>query len=332
MTAKPDITRPRRSPHETSSPDAATPGPSDARAAIAASGLDAALGAIGDRWSMSVIRSAFLGARQFDQFLHHLDVPKQTLSTRLKELTALGVLAPRPYQSNPVRLAYRLSPVGLKLYPNALASWRWERRWASGPGIMPLPRTLHHSACGAPFVPDCVCASCRAPVKLADLDFDILQPSSGDARLFRARRWSNRIEATGEARVSLAFGLSVDRWALLVIAAVMLGRRRFDALQAALGVGSGVLANRLALLCRSGLLSRTDDPDDGRRVNYALTPPSEDLLACLLTLSAWGRDMFAAGHDTIAIRHRSCGARFEPLMTCNHCTGELAPRAVTFTW
>jgi DNA-binding HxlR family transcriptional regulator len=281
---------------------------------------------------MSIIRSAFLGARQFDQFLQHLDVPKQTLSTRLKELTALGVLAPRPYQSNPVRLAYRLSPTGLALYPNALASWLWERRWASGPGTMPLPRLLHHSACGASFVPDCVCATCRAPVRLADLEFEILEPSGGDARLNRARRWSHRIEAADEDRVSLAFGLSVDRWALLVIAAVILGQRRFDVLQAALGVGSGVLANRLALLCRSGLLSRTDDPDDRRRVNYALTAPSEDLLPCLLTLSAWGRQMFTAGHDTIAVRHRSCGARFEPLMTCSHCKGELAPRAVTFTW
>lgn len=319
-------------PAEVSASPSREAGRRDIRAVVAASALDAGLGAIGDRWSLLVVRSAFLGARQFDQFVQHLDVPKQTLSTRLKELTRLGLLSPRPYQTNPVRLAYRLSATGLALYPNALASWRWERRWAAGPGTMPLPRVLHHASCGAAFEPVCVCAACRTPTELDGLEFVVHDATAADPRPHRPRRWSHRADTAPEQAISLAFGLSVDRWALLIIAAVMLEWGRFDALQAALGVGSSVLSNRLALLCRAGLLARSDDPADRRRVIYALTPPSRDLLPCLLTLSAWGRESLTGGADTIDIRHRACGAPLRPLMTCSHCSAALAPREVTFTW
>lgn len=332
MTASSPKTEPCGGHPDPSSTDLLGSEASRVRAAVAASALDAALGAIGDRWSLGVIRSAFLGARRFDQFLQHLEVPRQTLSNRLKDLKTLGILLPQAYQVNPVRLAYRLSPAGLALYPNALASWKWERRWAMGPGTMPLPRTLHHRSCAHLFEPVCICATCRTAVQTDDLEFELVAEAASERRAYRPRRWSHRAAARPDPAIALAFGLSVDRWALLIIAAVMLGCRRFDALQAALGVGSSVLANRLELLCRSGLLARRDDPADRRRVVYALTAPSHDLLPCLLTLSAWGREQLTQGADTIAIKHRLCGRPLQPLMACSHCAGELHPKAVTFTW
>lgn len=304
-----------------------------AKVAIAGSGLQAALATVGDRWSLAIIRAAFLGATQFDQFITHLEVPKQTLSLRLKDLVAHGVLSPRPYQSNPVRVGYRLTELGLRLYPNALASWLWERRWAGGRGSFPLPSTLTHKACGCRMTPKCVCAACRGDCGLDDVEFVLGAVPPGPRPDLKPRRWSHRAASAASGQeTDLAFGLSVDRWALLIVSTAMLGLVRFDALQTALGVGSSVLANRLSMLCAAGLLERSADPDDGRRFIYRPTAPARDLFHHLATLSEWGRTAFANGVDGVAATHLECGAIYRPLMVCDACGAALSPRDVTFSY
>lgn len=83
-----------------------------------------------------------------------------------------------------------------------------------------------------------------------------------------------------------------DRWSLIVIRDIMFGNRRHygDLLRLSdEGIASNILANRLARLVDSGLLSRTDDPSHKQKAIYSLTEPSIQLVPLLAHMGAWGR-------------------------------------------
>ena len=62
-----------------------------------------ALSVVGERWTMLIIRDAFLGTRRFDQFQANLGITRHRLSERLGKLVDHGVLVKVPYQDRPVR-------------------------------------------------------------------------------------------------------------------------------------------------------------------------------------------------------------------------------------
>ena len=76
-----------------------------------------ALSVVGERWTMLILRDAFLGTRRFDQFQKNLGVTRHRLSERLTKLVDHGVLTKVPYQERPLRHEYRLTRKGLGLYP-----------------------------------------------------------------------------------------------------------------------------------------------------------------------------------------------------------------------
>ncbi|MFD8686002.1 winged helix-turn-helix transcriptional regulator [Streptomyces sp. NPDC059651] len=81
-----------------------------------------------------------------------------------------------------------------------------------------------------------------------------------------------------------------DRWTLLVLRDMIFGdRRHFRQLQAGSeeGIASNILADRLARLVDTGLLTR-DDPGPGRRATYSLTEPAIQLVPTLAHIGAWG--------------------------------------------
>ena len=90
--------------------------------------------------------------------------------------------------------------------------------------------------------------------------------------------------------ISCALDFVGDKWTLIVLRDLMLGRKRY--FQELLGSGekiaSNILASRLKLLERSGLVTRDTDPAHGRRVIYAPTGKALDLLPTMLELMRWG--------------------------------------------
>jgi len=86
------------------------------------------LSVIGDRWNMLILRDCFLGIRRFDQFQEHLGITRHVLADRLKSLEAAGVLKRVPYQERPLRYDYRLTKMGLDLYPTLLMLIDWANR------------------------------------------------------------------------------------------------------------------------------------------------------------------------------------------------------------
>ena len=78
---------------------------------------------------------------------------------------------------------------------------------------------------------------------------------------------------------SIARALEVvgERWTLLIIRDVFLGRRRFDELQESLGIARNVLTDRLNRLVEEGILARVLYSERPARYEYRLTTKGLEL-------------------------------------------------------
>ena len=288
------------------------------RDALATSTLSHGLRLLGDRWTMAVVLGAFTGVRRFDEWQTRLAIPRHTLAARLKALTDLGLLRQRPYQERPRRMAYHLTRDGLKLYPHVLMMWVWERRWGAQPST--LPQRLVHKPCGCSFMPQMTCARCTQKVGVSDLDFSL----RANPELLPAPHAVQRAPRLGaEANRATGIGPRVDRWALLIVSAVLLGCHHFDQLSHVLGIGSSVLARRLAGMVDAGLLLCQADLTDARRKIYRLTPASRDLFCYIICFSSWASRHHLRQANSIRSVHKACGQAFVPLVVCSHCQGAL---------
>ena len=113
--------------------------------------------AVGDRWSLVVLRELFSGVRRFDQLTVRTAIPRQVLTARLARLTELGVVRRVPYREpgQRTRSEYRLTDKGLDLYPVLMAMATWGDRYLGDEDGPPV--TFVHRDCGAPIrlVPRC---------------------------------------------------------------------------------------------------------------------------------------------------------------------------------
>lgn len=123
-----------------------------------------------------------------------------------------------------------------------------------------------------------------------------------------------------------ALDLLGERWTLLVVRELALGRTRFSDIRENVGVASNVLTDRLAALVEHGIATRTRVAARGRVHDYALTEKGLDLLPVLVALTQWG-DRHAAGEEgpPRAWWHLACDHATEPTLTCSHCGESFAP-------
>ena len=113
---------------------------------------------IGERWTMHVLREAFIGVRRFEEFRRNIGVAKNILSDRLNKLVGAGILERRLYSEHPPRYEYRLTEKGLDLYGILIELMRWGNKWApseDGPGVI-----LQHKTCGKVIEAALVCPEC----------------------------------------------------------------------------------------------------------------------------------------------------------------------------
>ena len=129
--------------------------------------LARSLSVIGDRWTLMVLRDAFLGVRRFDDFEGSLKIARRVLSERLALLVKEGILARIPYQERPARYDYRLTEKGLELYPVILSLVHWGDRYYTGKKGPPVVHT--HRACGRDFRSVLTCSECGEPVRARDV-------------------------------------------------------------------------------------------------------------------------------------------------------------------
>jgi DNA-binding HxlR family transcriptional regulator len=91
------------------------------------------LDVIGERWTILILRDLLLqGPRRFQDFQESLGaVAPNTLSARLKDMEARGLITRRPYSDHPPRLEYHLTEKGRSLGPVLKALRDWGRRHSS---------------------------------------------------------------------------------------------------------------------------------------------------------------------------------------------------------
>jgi DNA-binding HxlR family transcriptional regulator len=74
-----------------------------------------ALEVVGERWTLLIIRDAFLGLRRFDQFQQNLGIARNILTDRLNRLVEEGILERVRYSERPERYEYQLTQKGRDL-------------------------------------------------------------------------------------------------------------------------------------------------------------------------------------------------------------------------
>lgn len=83
------------------------------------------LDAIGDWWSLLIVRDAFDGVRRFGEFQKSLGISKGILTTRLHDLVTLGVLTVIPTYDSGAYRDYVLTPKGEALFPIIVGLRQW---------------------------------------------------------------------------------------------------------------------------------------------------------------------------------------------------------------
>ncbi|PQZ91283.1 MULTISPECIES: helix-turn-helix domain-containing protein [Pseudomonas] len=92
------------------------------------------LEAIGDGWSLLIIRDAFDGIRRFGEFQRNLGMAKNILSARLRSLVSHGVLAVVPASDGSAYQEYALTEKGLGLFNVIVGLRQWGEGFFYGAG------------------------------------------------------------------------------------------------------------------------------------------------------------------------------------------------------
>ena len=121
----------------------------------------AALEVLPDRWSALVLREAYFGVRRFSDFRRNLGIARNTLADRLNRLVEQGVLEKRRISETNEWEEYRLTEMGLDLYPVTVALMQWGDRWRAPDGP---PLRLTHEGCGGELALQLTCDRCSEEV------------------------------------------------------------------------------------------------------------------------------------------------------------------------
>jgi len=119
---------------------------------------------------------------------------------------------------------------------------------------------------------------------------------------------------------SIARALEIlgERWTLLILREVLLGRRRFEEIRRNTGVATNILTDRLATLVEHGVLERRED-------EYVPTRKAIDANPVLVALLQWGDAHAAPDGPPRVLVHSRCGHDAHPQLQCAHCEQEIRP-------
>lgn len=88
-----------------------------------------AVGLLGDRWTLLLVREAMAGASRYDEFRDRLDMSDNTLSRRLRETVELGLLEPTGTARRGASAGYRLTDAGHDLARVLAVLGDWSQQW-----------------------------------------------------------------------------------------------------------------------------------------------------------------------------------------------------------
>lgn len=121
------------------------------------------LSIMGDRWTLLIIRDAFMRTRRFDDFQKNLGITRHLLSERLSRLVEHKILTKVLYLESPKRYEYKLTEKGLALYPVIMALTAWGNRWMNENKNFPIVSYVHKD-CGQKTQAVMLCQCCGEPL------------------------------------------------------------------------------------------------------------------------------------------------------------------------
>jgi DNA-binding HxlR family transcriptional regulator len=289
-----------------------------------------ALALIGDRWTLLILRDAFLGVHQFSAWQERLGVTPGVLAKRLKHLVSAGIFRKVRVRAAPPRTEYHLTEKGLGIYPVALMVLRWEQRWFDeGQTVL-----LRHARCGQMMMPRLTCRNCAQEIDPHEVRYAD-GPGAGPERREEGGRRQRRPSITARDRrgaqgfLEHAIDIFGDRWSWEVVGAAFLGRRRFDEIADETGAATNILSDRLRRLEKDDILQRREYQTRPPRHEYRLTDKGRDLYGATVMLMRWGDRWLADDKGPpLRLTHVSCGSELEPEVTCSACGGVLDPHEV----
>src|ERR1051326_7634605 len=119
--------------------------------------IAAALGILGERWTLLAVREMDNGVHRFAQIAAYTGASRDMLTDRLHKLEAAGIAERRQYSEHPPRYEYHLTEAGRELFPVMLALREWGDKWAVD---TPATQVMHD--CGNPLAIERTCRHCGA--------------------------------------------------------------------------------------------------------------------------------------------------------------------------
>ena len=98
-----------------------------------------------------------------------------------------------------------------------------------------------------------------------------------------------KIDFRSSCPISTALDIFGDKWSLLIIRDMIFKEKNTygDFLEAEEKIATNILADRLALLEYSGIISKNKHPDSKAKVLYRLTSKGIDLVPVLVEIISW---------------------------------------------
>ncbi len=317
------------SPPSTALPRASRVAGSDRHQAVVTSppnAIGAALGLLGDEWTLLIVRGAFEGARRYGDWKATLPISDAVLSARLARLVDAGVLARSADDDAAGRPVYTLTECGLDLWRLLLCIWDWERRHVEGQADR-LPRMVH-TRCGEAFHPVLRCGRCHGDASAADVDsrfgpsgsFERSVPVGATRRRSSAGRDAAARDAAGRGAAgpgmfAETMAIVGSRWSSAVLGAAFLGATRFRDFEQ-IGAAPSIVSDRLRDFVGRGVLER--ESDEG--IAYRLSGKGTAFFPVVVAVLTWGeRWRPAPDGPAVVATHQHCGGVFVPELACSVC-------------
>ena len=288
-----------------------------------------ALEVIGDKPTLLLLESYWLGTRQFSDFCKQTGLLKTVVSNRLQKLVSEQCFTKELYSEKPRRYQYKATQRLLTMYPVAMAMLSWEKKWSPQRGKLAIELT--HTHCNHSTVPVPVCEHCRQPVNARDVDWQE-GPGLGQMKASYSRRRKSRKANTGDGTQLFDAIAEIigDRWSMLIIRSLFTGLNGFNDIQADSQIATNILAERLEYLAAQKIIKRSQRADSQRH-QYQLLERGMDIYPILLNLMAWGDKWFADQNGPpVILKHNSCGHELVLSMACSNCDKNLNYQEVSF--
>jgi DNA-binding HxlR family transcriptional regulator len=121
--------------------------------------LAAAVGQVGDRWSLLIVHALLDGPRRFSQLAEEVaGISPNILSQRLRHLETKGLVLATPYSRRLTRFSYELTVPGRELASTLRMLAHWGAAHADS------EQTTRHEACGTPAEARWWCPTCDRPI------------------------------------------------------------------------------------------------------------------------------------------------------------------------